>query len=419
MTMQMIDASDKRPLVLEIAQEQSLKDTALFIFQSDHDPDQPSDDQILKKMTDKKLQDRSLKEYTASHKHAPLLSNNYRWEMIGKESSNDFKRALHGQGCIKWHQLPVNAEESKENDFFDDSTDEKRLPITLASIRNAQEKMRTTAGRLRMAYKKITTEQNKLFYQETLGVVTPIAALTSLKAAQKNCRAHLASTEKTETTISNTISKLRKVIPLDLLQLLSANPEIKTNLFSLLQVQAQSESMNQEKEKTMARLNELLQREKEEIALLQNGIINFDRSALGDEELRQKARLQKIRNEIDKNPELNATSIQLTDEEYATYVFNYRRALVLGNINGEQELETIQSACPKILQPMASRTIVASFDEKNTAKPCAQKDSSDTEEDEEIFESDADQGKASSSSSSTLSSSSTTSSSSGYFGNWW
>jgi hypothetical protein len=119
---------------------------------------------------------------------------------------------------------------------------------------------------------------------------------------------------------------------------------------------------------------------------------------------------------LDENPELDVNGIQLTDDEYATFVFNYRKTLVLGNIVGEEELATIQSACPKILTPMTSRTIVAKFDE-TISKPSAQKESSDTEDEEDLEEVSSDplahpQNQSSSSSSSS-------SSSNGIFGSWW
>jgi hypothetical protein len=412
MAAQIIGAADKQ-ILLEIPRDgKFFKETALFIFQSDQNPDQLYNKQTLEKMANKKLQDRSCKQYIASTKHPILLQDNYQWEKIGKESSDEFKRTLRGNGCIKWHQLPID--NKKEESFSNDST-EKPL-ITLESIRNAQRKVAAVSAARRNAYRMAQAEEAKLYFQETMGIISPIAALTASKKEQTNCRAYLTNIEESEKTMLSAISRLKKVLPLDLLQLLSNNPEIKTNLFSLLQIQEQQESIDREKLQEQTRLEELLKKAKEEITLLQDGIINFDRSALSDEQLRQKARLAKIREKLDENPELDVNGIQLTDDEYATFVFNYRKTLVLGNIVGEEELATIQSACPKILTPMTSRTIVAKFDE-TISKPSAQKESSDTEDEEDLEEVSSDplahpQNQSSSSSSSS-------SSSNGIFGSWW
>lgn len=411
MATQIIGAADKQ-MSLELKQYKGpLKKTALFIFQSDNDSDQPHDQESLEKMSSKKIQDRSYKQYISSTKHPILLQNNYQWHKIGKASSDSFERTDHEDGCIKWQQLPTyNAE--KEESITHDYRNKKNSLITLEAIRASQESMERISIERQEAYEKAEEEKHKLYYQETFGIITPITALTASKKEQNRCRACLTAIEESEKAHDNTISRLKKVLPLDLLQLLSSNPDIKSNLFSLLQVQNQQESLGRKKQQTSTRLEALIEQEKKEVALLQEGIINFDRSALSDEQLRQKARLEKIRAMIDENPELNASDIQLTDDEYASFVFNHRKNLVLGNILAEEELRTIQLACPKILTPITTRTIVAKFDEK-ISKPFAL-DSSDTEEENDDQEQQTTETVPLPSSRSASSSSS-----SSYFTNWW
>ncbi len=411
MATQIIGAADKE-MLLELKQYKGpLKKTALFIFESDHNPAQPDDQESLKKMSSKKIQDRSFKEYASSTKHPLLLQNNYQWQKIGKASSDTFERTDDENGCIKWQQLSAYNDE-KEESVTHDYIHRKNSLITLEAIRASQGKIERISKERQEAYEKAEEEKHRLYYQETFGIITPIAALTASKKEQNRCRACLITIEESAKAHDNTISRLKKVLPLDLLQLLSSNPDIKTNLFSLLQVQNQQESLAHDKQQTKILLDELLEKEKKELALLQDGIINFDRSALSDEQLRQKARLEKIRKLLDENPELNASDIQLTDDEYAAFVFNYRKNLVLGNIVGKDELATIQAACPKILTPITTRTIVAKFNE-NMSKPFAL-ESSDTEE-----ENDDQERRTPESVSLPSYRCASSSSSSSYFINWW
>lgn len=365
-------------------------------------------------MADKEpLQNRKLEQAIVPQEHPRLLQENYRWEQIGKESGQTFKRSHGNTGRILWQQLPGNKQQEPQDILSLEYIQNHPRPVTFESLQQTKSELKEKAKNRFLAYQEAERAYQELANKEVFQIITPIAALTSLQTQQTNCRTYLELSGKTLEKMDSKINSLKKTLPLELQQL---RPDIRANLFTLLQIQNKQEATCRQKEKEEARLKQLMEQEEKELTLLQNGIINFDRNALNDEMLLKRALVEKRKRAIEEDPTLHASEIKLTHEEYTTYVYNYRRDHVLDNLN-KQQLAIVQKACPQIIKPIEDRPVVTKFkDEKELSKPSAQKESSDTEE-EENFDS-LDQPHENSSSPYPSSSSSSSSSSSNGFFNW-
>ena len=48
-----------------------------------------------------------------------FMTDNYRWEKIGLENTQNFQKTKHPNGCFMWHQLPGEEEESAQSSHLD------------------------------------------------------------------------------------------------------------------------------------------------------------------------------------------------------------------------------------------------------------------------------------------------------------